>query len=151
FIAGANDRLWKRLAIALGLDWMTTDPRFGTNVERVKHRAELEQTVGDAIAGHDREVLLKRLDEAGVPATPVNTVDQVLNDPQTATRSVIRRMNHPALGDIPVVGMPIAFSGIDPGIRRHAPRRGEHTDEVLAEIGYSEAEIAALRGGKVVT
>lgn len=151
FIAGANDRLWKRLVSALGLDWMASDPRFSTNVDRVKHRTLLEQTVGEAIGSHDREALLERLDEAGVPATPVNTVDQVLNDAQMATRTVIRRMHHPVLGDIPVVGMPISFSGIDPAVRRHAPRRGEHTDEVLAEIGYSADDIAALRAAKIVT
>jgi crotonobetainyl-CoA:carnitine CoA-transferase CaiB-like acyl-CoA transferase len=150
FIAGANQRLWRRLAGALGLAWMADDPRFGENIERVKHRAELERLVGDAIAQHDREPLLKTLEAAGVPATPVNTVDQVLNDPQTATRTVIRKMEHPRLGEIPVVGMPLSFSGLDPAIRRHAPGRGEHTDEVLAALGYSRDDVAALRAKKVV-
>ena len=150
FIAAANNRLWKRLAGALGLEDMAGDPRFATNIERVKHRAELEQRVGDAIARHDRETLLQMLDKGGVPATPVNTLDQMLNDPQTATRSVIRRMHHPTLGDIPVVGVPLTFSGMDPGVRRHAPMRGEHTDEVLGELGYPAAAIAALRTRKVI-
>jgi crotonobetainyl-CoA:carnitine CoA-transferase CaiB-like acyl-CoA transferase len=150
FIAGANERLWKRLAEALDLGWMTTDPRFATNPERVKHRAELERIVGEAIEGWDREPLLKHLEEAGAPAAPVNTVDQVLTDAQTATRGVIRTMAHPRLGEIPVVGMPVAFSGMDPAIRRPAPQRGEHTDEVLAEYGYSREEIARLRERKVV-
>jgi crotonobetainyl-CoA:carnitine CoA-transferase CaiB-like acyl-CoA transferase len=150
FIAGANDRLWKRLAVALGLADMADDPRFASNVERVRNRTELERRVGEAIARHDREPLLKMLEEAGVPSTPVNTVDQVLNDPQTATRPTIRRMAHPRLGDIPVVGMPLSFSGMDAGVRRHAPLRGEHTDEVLAECGYAAAEIADLRARKVV-
>jgi crotonobetainyl-CoA:carnitine CoA-transferase CaiB-like acyl-CoA transferase len=151
FIAGANDRLWKRLAVALGLAGMAEDPRFASNVTRVRNREELERRVGEAIAALDREALLKRLHEAGVPATPVNTVDQVLNDPQTATRSVLRRMAHPKLGEIPVVGMPITFSGMDPRVRRHAPTRGEHTDEVLAECGYDAGQIAALRAGHVVS
>src|SRR5438477_6330416 len=150
FIAGANDRLWRRLAGALGLADMAEDPRFATNVERVKHRAELEQRVGQAIAGHDREALLKLLEKADVPATPVNTVDQVLNDPQTATRPTIRRVAHPKLGEIPVVGMPLSFSAMTPGVRRHAPMRGEHTDEILAECGYSAAQMADLRARKVV-
>ena len=145
FIAGANDRLFKRLAGALGLEAMADDPRFATNVARVKHRAELEAAVAEAIGRYDREPLLKRLEEAGVPATPVNTVDQVLEDAQTATRPIIRRMKHPRLGDIPVVGMPLSFSGMRPEIRRHAPLRGEHTDEVLAECGYAPEEIAELR------
>jgi crotonobetainyl-CoA:carnitine CoA-transferase CaiB-like acyl-CoA transferase len=150
FIAGANDRLWKRLAVALGLADMAEDPRFATNVERVKHRGELEQRVGDAIARHDREALLKLLEKADVPATPVNTVDQVLRDAQTATRPTIRRVAHPKLGEIPVIGMPLSFSGMAPGVRRHAPMRGEHTDEVLAECGYAAAQIADLRARKVV-
>jgi crotonobetainyl-CoA:carnitine CoA-transferase CaiB-like acyl-CoA transferase len=151
FIAGANDRLWRRLTVALGLDGMADDPRFAINVERVKNRKELEATVGDAIARHDREPLLKLLEEAGVPATPVNTVDQVLDDPQTASSSVIRPMQHPKLGQVPVVGMPVSFSRMEPGVRRHAPSRGEHTDEVLAELGYSRDAIADLRARKVVT
>lgn len=151
FIAGANDRLWRRLAVALGLVAMADDPRFATNIERVKHRAELEAALETAIAAHDREPLLKRLEEAGVPATPVNTVDQVLNDAQTASRPTIRRMAHPRLGEIPVVGMPVTFSRLRPEIRRHAPLRGEHTDEVLAEHGYSPDEIRALREKNAVS
>ena len=150
FIAGANDRLWKRLAGALGLADMAEDPRFATNIERVKHRAELEQRVGNAIGRYDREALLKILEEADVPATPVNTVDQVINDPQTATRPTIRRVQHPKLGEIPIVGMPISFSGMQPGVRRHAPMRGEHTDEVLAEYGYSATEIMDLRARRAI-
>jgi crotonobetainyl-CoA:carnitine CoA-transferase CaiB-like acyl-CoA transferase len=150
FIAGANDRLWRRLAGALGLEWMADDPRFSVNIERVKHRVELEQLVGEAIAGYDREALIKLLDEAGVPATPVNSVGQALSDPQSQTRRVVRRMAHPKLGDIPVVGFPVSFSRVDPGIRRHAPGRGEHTDEVLSEAGYSADEVARLRAKKTV-
>jgi crotonobetainyl-CoA:carnitine CoA-transferase CaiB-like acyl-CoA transferase len=150
FIAGANDRLFRRLAQALGLGAMAEDPRFSVNVARVKHRQELESSLEAAIAQHDREPLLKLLEEAGVPVTPVNTVDQVLNDAQTASRSVIRRMKHPKLGDIPVVSMPVAFSDMDPGVRRHAPMRGEHTDEVLGELGYSPADIAELRAKRAV-
>jgi len=151
FIAGANDRLWRRLAPALGLPAMADDPRFATNVERVKHRRELESALEDAIGQRDREPLLRQLEEAGVPATPVNTVDQVLDDPQTASRPVLRHMRHPSLGEIPVVGMPVTFSRLTPEIRRHAPARGEHTDEVLAEIGYAAGEIEALRARKVVS
>jgi len=150
FIAGANDRFWQRLAPALGRPDLTADPRFATNIERVKHRRELEATLEEAIAQHDREPLLKILDEAGVPATPVNTVDRVMTDPQTAARGIIERIVHPKLGEIPVVGTPVKFSRMQPGVRTPAPLRGEHTDAVLAEYGYAPAEIAALRGKKVI-
>jgi crotonobetainyl-CoA:carnitine CoA-transferase CaiB-like acyl-CoA transferase len=150
FIAGANDRFWQRLAPALGLDGMATDPRFATNIERVKHRRELEAELERAIAGHDREPLLKLLEEAGVPATPVNTVDQVMNDPQMAARGLIERVMHPRLGEIPVVGTPLKFSRMRPGVRSPAPLQGQHTDEVLAEWGYSSDEITRLRAKKVI-
>jgi crotonobetainyl-CoA:carnitine CoA-transferase CaiB-like acyl-CoA transferase len=150
FIAGANDRFWQRLAPALGLGEMAADPRFAVNIERVKHRRELEAALEAAIAKHDREPLLEVLEDAGVPATPVNTVKQVMEDAQTAARSMIERVVHPRLGEIPVVGTPIKFSRMRAGVRRAAPQQGQHTDEILAEYDYSTADIAALRTKKVV-
>jgi crotonobetainyl-CoA:carnitine CoA-transferase CaiB-like acyl-CoA transferase len=150
FIAGANDRFWQRLAPALGLPELAHDPRFAVNIERVKNRRELEAALESAIARHDREPLLKALEEAGVPATPVNTVQQVMEDAQTAARSMIERVVHPRLGEIPVVGTPVKFSRMRPSVRRPAPQQGEHTDEILAEHDYTAADIAALRAKKVV-
>jgi crotonobetainyl-CoA:carnitine CoA-transferase CaiB-like acyl-CoA transferase len=150
FVAGANDRLWRRLAKAIGLEAMLDDPRFATNLDRVEHRQEVERAVEGAVVGFDRPNLLRRLAAAEMPAAPVNTVDQLLDEHQTRSRPAMRRMTHPKLGDIPVIGMPLSFSAIDPAVRRHAPARGEHTDEVLAENGYSPEEIADLRSRKVV-
>ena len=150
FIAGANDRFWQRLVVALDLGALRNDERFAKNLERVRHRVELEAAVADAIAKYDREPLLKLLEDAGVPATPVNTVDQVMNDPQTAARQMIERVLHPKLGEIPVIGTPVKYSRMRPGVRTPAPLQGEHTDEVLAEWGYSADEIDALRAKKVI-
>jgi crotonobetainyl-CoA:carnitine CoA-transferase CaiB-like acyl-CoA transferase len=150
FIAAANDRFWQKLTRALGLDAMATDPRFAVNRDRVANRVELEAMLEAIIARHDREALLKRLEEADVPAAPVNTVDQVMSDPQTVERGIIQRVTHPRLGEIPVVGTPIRFSRMAPGVRRAAPLRGEHTDAVLAECGFSAARIRELRDKKVI-
>ena len=150
FIAAANDRFWQKFTRAIGREAMGTDPRFASNKERVAHRAELEAELERAIGGWDRAPLLKLLEEADVPATPVNTVDQVMTDPQTVERGIIQRVTHPTLGEIPVVGTPLKFSRMNPGVRRAAPLRGEHTAEVLAECGYSADEIRALRDKKVV-
>ncbi len=150
FIAAANDRFWQRLTRALGLDWMASDPRFAVNQERVANRKELEAMLEELIGGYDREPLLKLLEEADVPATPVNTVDQVMNDPQTIERGIVQRAVHPRLGEIPVVGTPLKFSRMSPGVRRAAPLRGEHTDSILAECGYSATQISELRDKKVI-
>ena len=149
FIAAANDRFWQKLVKALGLTEIAADPRFEKNQGRVANRAELEGILEKTIAALDREPLLKRLEEADVPATPVNTVDQVMNDPQTAERGIVQRVTHPTLGEIPVVGTPLHFSRMSPGVRRAAPLRGEHTDTVLADLGYTPDQIKALRAKKV--
>jgi crotonobetainyl-CoA:carnitine CoA-transferase CaiB-like acyl-CoA transferase len=150
FIAAANDRFWQKFARAVGLDWMLADPRFARNRERVANRAELERIVEEAVGRYEREALLKLLEEADVPATPVNTVDQVMSDPQTVERGIVKRVTHPRLGEIPVVGLPLRFSRMDPGVRRAAPVRSEHTDEILAECGYSAERIRGLRDRKVI-
>jgi crotonobetainyl-CoA:carnitine CoA-transferase CaiB-like acyl-CoA transferase len=150
FIAAANDRFWQKLARALGLGDLGGDPRFATNQQRVAHRAELEQLLEREIGGREREALLKLLAEADVPATPVNTVDQVMTDPQTAERGIVQKVMHPKLGEIPVVGTPLRFSRMTPGVRHAAPLRGEHTDQVLAECGLAPATIRELRDKKVI-
>ena len=150
FIAAANDRFWQRLTRALGLDWMASDPRFAVNQQRVANRKELEAMLEELIGGYDREPLLKLLEEADVPATPVNTVDQVMNDPQTIERGIVQRAMHPRLGEIPVIGTPLKFSRMSPGVRQAAPLRGEHTDSILAECGYSATQISELRDKKVI-
>jgi crotonobetainyl-CoA:carnitine CoA-transferase CaiB-like acyl-CoA transferase len=150
FIAAPNDNLWKRLAGVIGLASLTADPQYATNIERVKNRVELEKKVQEAIGRFDREPLLKRLEEAGVPATPVNRVDQALEDAQVKAQNMIWEMDHPRLGKTPIVGFPLAFSRMKPGIRRNPPRQGEHTDEILKEYGYSQSEISQLREKKAI-
>ena len=150
FIAGGNDRLWKRMANAIGLGSLVDDPKFATNPERVKHRQELEAIVQEAVDRFDRPGLLKILEEAGVPATPVNNIDQVLQDPQIDALRMVWQMPHAVKGNLPVVAFPLAFSRMSTSLRRNAPRLGEHTEEVLEEIGYGKDEIAQLRQKKVI-
>jgi CoA-transferase family III len=103
-----------------------------------------------AIARHDEESLLALLAKADVPAVSVNTIDRVLSDPQCTACEMVERVPHPTLGEVPIVGVPVKFSEMRPRVRTHAPRLGEHTDEVLAEHGYSAAEIAELRARRIV-
>jgi crotonobetainyl-CoA:carnitine CoA-transferase CaiB-like acyl-CoA transferase len=150
FIAAANDRFWQKLARALGLTWMVGDPRFAKNLERVANRAELEAILEDTIGRYERDPLLELLEEADVPATPVNTVDQVMTDPQTIECGIVQRVDHPRLGEIPVIGTPLKFSRMAPGVRHAAPMRGQHTEAILAECGYAPDRILQLRDKKVI-
>lgn len=150
FIAAANDRFWKNLIHALGRGDLAADPRFTTNQERVRHRAELETILEGIICQQKRDSLLALLEKANVPAAPVNNVAEVMNDPQTLACGIVQRALHPKLGEIPVLGTPLKFSRMAPGIYRAAPQRGEHTDEILTECGYSPDRIQRLRARKII-
>jgi len=150
FIAGGNDRLWKRIAGALGLKPLTEDPKFITNSERVKHRQELDALVQEAVERFDRPTLMKVLEEAGVPATPVNSIDQVLKDPQVEALNMVWEMPQPHKGKLPLVAFPLIFSRSQTNLRRPPPQLGEQTDEILQESGYRPEEISQLRREKVI-
>ena len=150
FVAGANDGLTRKLMSALGLEWTSDDPRFATNAERVRNRAEIDQLVGDAIGCFKRDELLTKFRQHAFPSSPVNAIDESLNHPQTIAREMTWTMDHPALGEIPVVRLPLSFSAMQPRVRRHSPRLGEHTNEVLSELGLASFEIETLRAHGVV-
>ena len=150
FVAGANDGLTRKLMNALDLQWTSDDLRFATNVARVHNRAEIDQLVGDAIARYPRAELLAKFRQHAFPSAPVNAIDEALEHPQTRAREMTWTMDHPALGDVPVVRLPLSFSAMQPGVRRHAPRLGEHTSDVLSELGLASGEIEALRANGVV-
>ena len=150
FVAGANDGLTRKLMRALDLQWTSDDPRFATNVERVRNRVEIDQLVGDSIARYPRDELLMKFRQHEFPSAPVNAIDEALDHPQTRAREMTWTMDHPTLGDVPVVRLPLSFSAMQPGIRRHAPRHGEHTNDVLSELGLATGEIEALRANGVV-
>ncbi|WP_179130955.1 CoA transferase, partial [Candidatus Entotheonella palauensis] len=90
------------------------------------------------------------VEEARIPCGPVYEVDQTLNDPQVKARELLQPVDYPGLGDVPLPATPVRLSRTPGGIRHRAPLIGEHTEEIMHELGYSDAEIAALRAEQVI-
>jgi crotonobetainyl-CoA:carnitine CoA-transferase CaiB-like acyl-CoA transferase len=149
-VGAGNQSNWPRLAAALGAPQLAEDARFKLNSGRMANLAELNALLDPLFRKFTTAELMEKLEAAGVPAGPVYDVGDMTEDPQTKARAMIAEVPHAKAGRVKTLGSPIKFSETPTNLRRGAPLLGEHSREVLAELGYGAAEIDRLVADKVV-
>ena len=148
-IAPSTEKNWQQLCGALKLEHLMSDPRFDSAEKRREHRPEINAIVQSAIGSRTREEWITLLNQAGVPCGPVNNLAQAFSDPQVLHQEMVIASAQPS-GPVKMPGFPLKLSKTPARLYKPSPRVGEHSLEVLQELGYHEKEIQSLIGDRVV-
>jgi crotonobetainyl-CoA:carnitine CoA-transferase CaiB-like acyl-CoA transferase len=150
-VSAVGNEMFARWARLVGHEEFISDPRFAGDQARADNRGPITDAMNAWLASRTTEQAIAELEKARIPAGPVLELDQVLNDRQVKARELLRYVEHPgAARPVPLANTAVQLSATPPGIRHRAAALGEHTDEILSEIGYVDEEIAALRITQVV-
>ena len=144
FIGVSTDKFWGLFCQALNLDDYGSNPHYSTAEKRKEHRAELVRKISEICHQYSAAELESKLVAAGIPCSRLRTIAELDQDPQVQHRGIIEETNYPGIGKIKAVRTPIMFSGELPETRLRPPLLGEHTSQVLTEMGYSEEEVHRL-------
>ncbi|WP_367353190.1 CaiB/BaiF CoA transferase family protein [Achromobacter animicus] len=149
-IVVGNDGQFATLCDMLGQPALAQDPRFITNSQRVRNQDTLDPILDAIFVTQPRAHWLAALKKAGVPAGSINTVPEVFEDPQVVHRAMLRRLPHPAAGSVPQVMNPLRFGSATLRADAAPPQLGQHTADVLAELGLSAEQIQDYRDRKII-
>lgn len=149
-IGVANDNLWRKFCTIAGLEHIVDDLRFKTNPDRVAHRPETLRRVQEVVGKQPVAFWYEQLFQAGVPCSPINTLAQLLEHPHTKASDVVVEYEHPAVGPVKSVGQPYILNGEKRSAGSPPPVHGQHTLEVLQEIGICAADIEKLRASNII-
>jgi crotonobetainyl-CoA:carnitine CoA-transferase CaiB-like acyl-CoA transferase len=149
-LAAGNERMWLRLCEVLDRRDLLEDPRFRTTNDRVAHRADLDPILNDAFKSRTRADWVAYLNDRGVACGPIYNLAEVFQDPQIRHQQMLVEMPHPVHGEVKLLGMPVKLTDTPGEFRLPPPLLGQHTDEVLREIGYAPEAIAELRRAGVL-
>ncbi|KAJ3364474.1 hypothetical protein HDU91_002567 [Kappamyces sp. JEL0680] len=148
-IGSGNDSQYTKFCRALEREDLIA-PRFATNQDRVRNRSELIHELCKTLRTKPTRAWLQILDGVGIPFGPVNNIQQTFEHPQVVHRAMIQEVDHPTAGRIKVAGIPVKYSLNKPSIRLPPPLLGQHTDQILQELGYTSQEVAEMRANKVI-
>jgi len=149
-IAASGQRMFRRLCDVLGLERLAEDPRFAKGPDRSKNRAELNALLEERLAQFGTEEIVARLNAASVPAGPILDVQQVFENEQVRALGLSAKVTSGRLGELELLNIPYQLSRTPGALRSAAPLRGEHTADILGELGYGAEQLGDLRAAGVI-
>ncbi len=149
-VAVGSERIWERFCQGMGREDLKDHPDYATNSVRVNNRGAMVSMLQEIYLTRPVAEWVEDLQAANVPCGPINDLADVFADPQVLARNMYLEMAHPTLGSIKQTGLPIKFSLTPGGLDRHPPLLGEHNQEILQSLGYSDADVQSLKDQSVI-
>jgi formyl-CoA transferase len=149
-LGATGDKRWRKFCELLGAEDWLADPRFATNGARYQNRAELAELIGEKLQAATSDEWERTFNANGIPCGPIYRLDEALNHPQVRAREMVVELPHPTMGTVRLLGLPVKLSATPAHVRLAPPLLGQHTDEVLRELGLSDGDLERLRAGGVI-
>ncbi len=150
-VAVTNQKQWVNFCNVLGFPHIAADPRFEKMKDRLDHYDELKRMIDSVISKWTRAEIIQRMSEVGIPAGPINTVGEIMEDPQMKARDMVYELIHPEYGPLRVLGIPIKLSETPGALETAPPRFGQHNREVLSRLGYDDNAIAGFANSEIIS
>src|SRR3954470_4439639 len=144
-VAASGNGMWTRICQLFGREELASDERFKSGELRARNRAELNKLMNEALAKRTSAEWIEALNAIGVPTGPIYKMDEVFADPQVQHLQAAAEVSHPRLGRFKILNQAVKLSRTPASLKTATPEIGQHTDEVLKELGYADKEIATLR------
>jgi formyl-CoA transferase len=149
-IGAAGQKLWERMCVAIDAVSLIGDPDYATGGDRLRHRPALNKEIARRVESCATAEIIDRLNEAGVPCGPIYSIDETFADPQVRHLQLAQKADSAALGELDLVRQPVTLSRTPSAVKRASPERGEHSDEILQEFGFTSADIEGLRAAGAI-
>lgn len=149
-VAVGNDGQFRKLCTVLEMEELAKDPKFSSNPKRLENRERLTEIISEKMLKRDGKEWMQLLNAAGIPGGPINNLQELFSDEQVKAREMVKEIPHPTAGSIRLVGSPLKLSRTPVEIKRHPPLAGEHTEEVLKEIGITKEQIDLMKARQII-
>ena len=149
-LGATGEKRWTQFCKLMNSEEWLSDPRFATNGGRFEHRLQLAELINEKLQARTIDEWEQFFNDAGIPAGPVYAMDGALDHPQVRHREMVVEREHPILGTVSLLGLPVKFSETPGDVHRIPPALGEHTDEILREVGLSDADLCRLRDEGII-